>query len=159
MKSARPASQACGVVLRRLLIPRRLLKVSLIAMTALHLAAPGARWAELPGTLLGLLPLLAGGLLFVTARRRVARAAASGAEGTVLVTGGPFRFSRHPMYLGQVLGLFGYAVLLGTLTPLLVVPATLLLFERGHVRREEAALADRFGPAWDDYRARTARWI
>ncbi|MCH8885675.1 MAG: hypothetical protein IIC13_03715 [SAR324 cluster bacterium] len=44
-------------------------------------------------------------------------------ESSALVTDGPFRFSRNPMYLSMVVALTGAAVVLGTVTPLLILPA------------------------------------
>jgi protein-S-isoprenylcysteine O-methyltransferase Ste14 len=55
-------------------------------------------------------------------------------ESSVLVTSGPFRFSRNPMYLGMLIWLLGMPVLLGTLStslfPVLFFwwPTSLLLF-------------------------------
>lgn len=156
LKFDRPLSEA-GVVL-----PTRLLQISLLAMTGLHLAAPGAQWTTTPGSLAGLLPIVAGWLLHSSANRRFRRLGATaecGAEPSVLVTKGVFRMSRNPMALGMVLGVFGYAVLLGTASPLLVIPAFLLLLERLHVRPEERQLESAFGEDYDRYCGDTARWI
>lgn len=143
-------------------LPPRLLKTSLVAMTALHLVAPGAHWTALPGSLFGLVPIALGVYLNWSAARRFKRlgtAIRPGEDPTVLVTHGPFRISRHPMYLGMVLGLFGYAVLLGSLTPLLVVPAFLLLIDRRHMAAEESVLEESFGDEYEAYRGKTARWV
>ena len=45
-------------------------------------------------------------------------------EPSAVVTGGPFAFTRNPMYLGLVLCLLGWAVLLGSLVPFISVPAS-----------------------------------
>jgi len=143
-------------------IPQRLLKLSLGAMTALHLLAPNARLFSLPGALVGLVPAVAGIALYWLAARRFKRlgtSSASDATAASLLTAGPFRFSRNPMYLGMVLGLFGYGVLLGTASPFLVVPAFIFMLERKHIRREESQLAGVFGDDYESYRGRVARWI
>lgn len=75
-----------------------------------------------------------------------------------LVTSGPYRAIRHPSYLGAVLGFVGWVLVCRSLLGLaLVLPAWLLLVER--IRAEEALLASEFGPAYEAYRARTARLI
>jgi protein-S-isoprenylcysteine O-methyltransferase Ste14 len=74
-----------------------------------------------------------------------------------LVTGGPFAVVRHPMYLGYQLAAVGALLLYRTWTTALLVPAALALALRA--RREEAALAARFGAAWMDYRRRVPAWL
>ncbi len=72
-----------------------------------------------------------------------------------LFTSGPYRWLRHPTYLATVIALIGLALALRSPWGLAV---TLVLFLPAAIYRarlEESALACRFGPAWDDYAART----
>ena len=76
-----------------------------------------------------------------------------------MVTGGPFAFTRNPMYLGLVLCLLGWAVLLGSLVPFAVVPAFLALLHFRFVLREEPFMADRFGQDYASYHEQVRRWL
>ena len=78
---------------------------------------------------------------------------------TALVTHGPFRLSRNPMYLGMAVMLVGVAMLLGSLTSFAVVPAFALLIEHRFIRREEAMLEGTFGARYAQYKRRVRRWI
>ena len=73
------------------------------------------------------------------------------------MTDGPFRFSRHPMYLGMVLVLIGVAVALGTVGPALVVVPLYCVLAR-FIAVEERAMAETFGDACQEYRSRARRW-
>jgi protein-S-isoprenylcysteine O-methyltransferase Ste14 len=78
---------------------------------------------------------------------------------TALVTDGPYRFTRNPMYLGFALVYVGVTLLVNTLWPLLLLPVVLTVMHFLVIRREERYLERKFG---DDYRAylRTVRrWI
>jgi protein-S-isoprenylcysteine O-methyltransferase Ste14 len=136
--------------------------VALLAMLLLHFVLPAGRILPAPWNLLGILLLVLGIALNIQADNlfhQLGTAIKPGAESSHLVTGGPFRWSRNPMYLGLVLVLTGVAVLLGSITPFFVVPVFALLIERNFIRKEEGMLATRFGPAWQDYRQKTRRWI
>ena len=78
---------------------------------------------------------------------------------TALVTDGPYRFTRNPMYLGMVFALLGIAVWLGSLTPFVVIPVFASLIQRGFIRNEERRLTDAFGPSYVEYRRRVRRWL
>ena len=78
---------------------------------------------------------------------------------TALVTTGPYRFSRNPGYVGMTLGYAGIAILSGALWVLVPLVPTLLLIDRGVIRREERHLERAFGEEYARYRARTRRWI
>ncbi len=76
-----------------------------------------------------------------------------------LVTDGLFRYTRNPMYLGLSVFLAGAWLLLGSLSPLGVVAAFLLIADRWYIAYEEKRLAAVFGKAYKDYQANTPRWI
>jgi len=76
-----------------------------------------------------------------------------------LITSGPYRFSRNPLYLGGNVFIFcGAALLFGSPTALVATAVHLLLVDL-FIRREEAQLARRFGEQWQSYRKRVRRWL
>ena len=75
-----------------------------------------------------------------------------------LVTSGPFALSRNPMYLGHLIFLAGLALSLRSWLAVIFLVVTALRLVR-RVRRDEQRLAERFGEAYLEYRARVKRWI
>jgi protein-S-isoprenylcysteine O-methyltransferase Ste14 len=80
-------------------------------------------------------------------------------ESERLITSGLFSFSRNPIYVGMVLAMLGVALNAGSLSAMFVPPLFAAALWVGFIRREERALADRFGGAYEDYRRRVRRWI
>jgi protein-S-isoprenylcysteine O-methyltransferase Ste14 len=80
-------------------------------------------------------------------------------DATVLVSDGLFALSRNPMYLGMVIAVVGVAVLLGSLSPFIVVAIFAIVLDRRFVLPEEKALEQSFGDAFREYRARVRRWF
>jgi protein-S-isoprenylcysteine O-methyltransferase Ste14 len=76
-----------------------------------------------------------------------------------LVTSGPFRFSRNPMYTGMVVACAGAGLWSRSWWPVLVLPLSVVSTIRWVVEPEEAYLARRFGADYDRYRSRVRRWI
>ncbi len=76
-----------------------------------------------------------------------------------LVTTGPYRWSRNPMYLALTLQGAGLALLVNTLWPLLLLPVALAILIAQIIRREERYLSSAFGEEYDSYRARVGRWL
>lgn len=77
----------------------------------------------------------------------------------VLVSDGPYRFSRNPIYVGNTIVIAGLGVVIASWWLLLAAfAATALVFVLA-VRREEMHLALRFGAAWDSYASRVRRWV
>lgn len=76
-----------------------------------------------------------------------------------LVTGGPYRWVRHPMY--TALGLLGLGILLLTGNWLLggIFLAAFAGVVGARVNREEAVMRDRFGAEYERYLLRTGRFF
>ena len=78
---------------------------------------------------------------------------------TVLVTGGPFRFSRNPLYLSLIALYLGITLLGDAPGPLIMLVPVLAFVHRRIVLREERFLESKFGNAYRAYKARVRRWI
>ena len=78
---------------------------------------------------------------------------------SALVTGGIYRFTRNPMYLGVLLVLAGWAIWLSNAAPLALLPLFVLYINRFQIGPEERILSSKFGTAYDDYRQRVRRWL
>jgi len=78
---------------------------------------------------------------------------------TALVTAGPYRVSRNPIYLGYTLLYLGVVFWVNYLWPLVLLPLVFWLMVRWVITREEAYLDRRFGEAYRDYRHRVRRWL
>lgn len=78
---------------------------------------------------------------------------------TVLVTEGPFKYTRNPLYLSQALFYAGVSILANALWAMLLLPAVLFLINRGVIDREERYLERKFGEQYKQYKERVRRWI
>lgn len=136
--------------------------LAIAAMMALDRYLPAARWVRAPWNRLGLIFWALGLGLMVWAGRRFWAQGASVHpfhRPTSLVTGGPYRFTRNPMYLGLVAILVGVAVDLGSATPWLVIPLFMALMEILFIRPEEARLEAAFGDEYRRLTGRVRRWL
>ena len=78
---------------------------------------------------------------------------------TALATGGPYRFTRNPMYLGFAIASGGVALFWNALWPLVLLPVAIALLRRLAIDREENYLERKFGAAYTAYKDRVRRWI
>ena len=78
---------------------------------------------------------------------------------TTLVTRGPFRFTRNPLYLSMTLLYGGISALANALPAALLLPIVLHLMRRGVIEREERYLERKFGDVYLQYKVRAPRWI
>lgn len=128
----------------------------------LAVLAPGPRLLRGAWRWVGLAPIVAGvGLHWWAWRlfRRRGTTVRTDETARTVVTTGPYRFTRHPMYLGGVLILLGGSLAIGTVVPAVIVAAYGAVADRVFIPAEERAMAERFGETYHRYRSRVRRWL
>jgi protein-S-isoprenylcysteine O-methyltransferase Ste14 len=78
---------------------------------------------------------------------------------TAIVTDGPYRFTRNPLYLSMTMIYGGVSALANAFSPILLLPLVLRLMRRGVIEREERYLERKFGDVYLEYKVRAPRWI
>ena len=134
---------------------------ALLLMVALRFVA-GGELLPSPWPWIGLLPVGVGIWLAVQGSRAFSQAGTNivpFSPSSALVTGGVFRFSRNPMYLGMVLTLTGCALLLNRWAPWLVLVPFFAVIRLYFIRNEERLMEGTFGAAYVSYRGSVRRWL
>jgi protein-S-isoprenylcysteine O-methyltransferase Ste14 len=110
---------------------------------------PAVAWVGVGAAVLGLLLRL---WAVLALRERYTRTLLLVGNDHTIERGGPYRFVRHPGYLGSLLCLNGIALASGN-APVLAasIVATLAAYAY-RIRIEDAMLVDRFGAAYEEYR-------
>src|SRR3989344_5430936 len=135
----------------------------LLLGVVVHYLVPAARVFDLPSP-------LAGGILFAVGfaltlfssslfSREKTEILPTSPTNRVLITYGPFRFSRNPMYLGMVLALLGLALFFGSLPVYLAPVAQFLILNFVFIPFEEAKMARFFGASYEAYTQKVRRWL
>lgn len=117
---------------------------------------------SVPAQTLAALLIVAAGLTAASAFAALARARTNvdpAKPTTVIVTNGPFRFTRNPIYLALTLLYAGIAALMNALWPLLLLAPLLVVMQQAVIGREERYLENKFGGAYLRYKARVRRWL
>ena len=76
-----------------------------------------------------------------------------------VVSSGPFRFSRNPIYVADTLIYAGVSLLTRTVWPLVMLPFVLVALYAFVITREERYLGEAFGTEYAEYRRRVRRWV
>ncbi|MFV0254265.1 MAG: methyltransferase family protein [Beutenbergiaceae bacterium] len=105
--------------------------------------------------------IIAAGLLALATERQFHRAhtpVLPFKDATTLITSGPLRYSRNPIYLAFAVITVGMALLTASWWPLIPLPVVLLAIS-GIIRGEEERLRRIFGTEYEEYCQRTRRWL
>lgn len=76
-----------------------------------------------------------------------------------LVTEGPFRVTRNPIYVADTLLYIGAALLFADIWPWLFLPVVIIAVSIGVIRHEERLLVKHFGDDYRQYMGRVRRWL
>ena len=76
-----------------------------------------------------------------------------------LVTTGPYRYTRNPMYLGMVVMLLGVSLMFSLEWGVILTPVLWFALDRLIIAREESYLTAKFGEPYREFLGRTRRWL
>jgi protein-S-isoprenylcysteine O-methyltransferase Ste14 len=134
----------------------------LLSTLVLHWAVPFRTPWPVPLRILGGL-LIVGGLVLggsaIAEMRKAHTTPHPHQPATALVTGGPYRFTRNPIYLGFLLIFLGFTLLAGTLWGILLSPLLIGTITRWIIRAEETYLEGKFEDKYRGYSTRVRRWL
>ena len=82
-----------------------------------------------------------------------------GERSRALITEGPYRVSRNPMYVGLTIAYLGEAGILHQIWPVVLLPLTIAYVNWIVIPLEESRLREVFPADYEAYRARVRRWI
>lgn len=107
-----------------------------------------------------ILIVVAVGLIFwgVRMMRRAGTSVSTRVATKALVTTGPFRLSRNPLYVSLTLCYLGIAIATQALWAIVLLPFVLVVMQRGVIDREERYLERKFGAEYTRYKQRVRRW-
>ena len=136
--------------------------MTLAAMAALYRFMPLTQLLTAPYSLAGWL-LVAAGICVAAVAAGAFKRAGTGIvpfdPATALVTGGLYRYTRNPMYLGMVLLLVGVAIALGSPGAWLPIPVFVWIIHARFIVGEERFLEQTFGESYVAYKRGVRRWL
>lgn len=78
---------------------------------------------------------------------------------SAIVSEGPYRFSRNPIYLALALAYLGIAIALNAVWAIAWWPIMLIVLTQVVIVREEKYLEGKFGAVYTQYKSKVRRWI
>jgi protein-S-isoprenylcysteine O-methyltransferase Ste14 len=97
--------------------------------------------------------LIAGGVVAVIGEAIRIWAAGHLEKSREVTTSGPYRFTRHPLYVGSALMGVGFIIAANSIVVAALAGLYFAITYTAAVRSEEAFLTERFGAAYPDYKA------
>ena len=142
--------------------PPQLYLLAIIFGGLIHLLWPFSLGFPLTLTVMGLLLLAVSLMLMGSASHEFKQAVTAVPHkigASKLVTTGPYRYTRNPMYVSLTLLQIGIGLIMGSAWVLLALIPVLFIMNRGVIAREEAYMTNQFGQRYLDYKTAVRRWI
>jgi protein-S-isoprenylcysteine O-methyltransferase Ste14 len=159
MSESAPKPDAPDVVIQ----PPVALILGLMAAFAMNWLIPLPFMAAgAPRVEIGLILLLVALLLIrwsITTLRNAKTGILTHKPSSAIVTSGPYRYGRNPIYLAALLGLAAFAIGFDSLWFFVMLVAIYFVFRYGVIGREETYLERKFDGEYLDYKAKVRRWF
>jgi len=142
--------------------PPQLYLIAIMLGGFIHLLWPLSLGFPLALTIIGLTLLTTSLSLMVWASREFKQAETAVPHkigASTLVTTGPYRYTRNPMYVSLTLLQIGIGLIMGSVWVLLALIPVLIIMNRGVIAREETYMTTHFGQRYLDYKTAVRRWI
>lgn len=123
----------------------------------MQIGIPGRGWLLLALVVVGTAAGAGGLASFFAARTTIDPRKPT--EASTLVTAGPYRWTRNPMYLGLLSGLTAWALYLSNALGFALLPGFVLYMNRFQIGPEERVMREKFGADYEGYLRRVRRWI
>jgi protein-S-isoprenylcysteine O-methyltransferase Ste14 len=136
--------------------------LSIMSMTGLHFWLPIKQLLFPPLTYLGMIAIALGIVMILFCAylfRQKNTTIKPYQESSYLVREGLFHYSRNPIYLAMIIALIGVWIVLGSFTPLLIIPIFTVLIQEMFVKEEEKILEEKFGEEYQAYKTLVRRWV
>ena len=143
-------------------MPPTYFMILLVASIGLHFVLPILKFAYSPYNYLGFILIIFGiaiNLWTDSLFKKKSTTVKPHKTPSSFIISGPFKLSRHPMYLGMVFILLGTAVFLSTLITFVFPIIFIIIIEGLFIPIEEKNMQKKFGKKYLEYKKQVRRWI
>ena len=144
------------------LMPPTYFLTAMVLSVILHFILPIKKIIFPPYTYLGFLFIIFGAVLNLWTDalfKKMKTTVKPYEDASALITHGPFKISRHPMYSGMTAVLIGMTIVHGSIMPFIIPALFVILCEVLFIRFEEENMGKTFGQKYLDYKRKVRRWI
>jgi len=144
------------------ILPPTYFYMLLIFLIIFHFIFPVLLFIKPPLSYLGFIPIILGILINILTDnlfKKNGTTVKPYEKPSKLIIEGPFRISRHPMYLGMLFILIGIAILLGSILTITFPIIFFLIMEIIFIPHEEETMEKYFNTEYNSYKKKVRRWI
>lgn len=144
------------------LIPPFLLFISVLVMVFIHFIFPMQIIILPPYNYLGIILIISGLIIAKKTEQHFSKINTeihTFKKPKKLVTDGFFQYSRNPIYIGFVMILLGLNIVLGSLTPFVIIVIFIIVTNCWYIPFEEKKMQEQFGHEYENYKKEVRRWI
>jgi protein-S-isoprenylcysteine O-methyltransferase Ste14 len=143
------------------LIPPYYFLFSITLILILYLSLPSVTSISFPYNLFGIIGIVAGMYLIMQSYEHFKQNSTTVKfnKSNKIVSEGLYRYSRNPMYLGNVVFLTGMSILTGMVITLLIPALFFIIIDRMFIPYEEEKMGIEIGEAYLNYKKKVRRWV